>query len=392
MAQNLFSNKENHLLNALRFVAALLVVAGHIRTTFYQDYSQETHGLMKASIFALTSLGSPAVLVFFTLSGYWVGGGALKKIEQGRFSFWDYLLRRLVRLWIVLIPALLMTLAVDAFGMLTFPGSDIYANPDAYTGVRTPISHSLLTFFGNIVFMQSLVVPEFGYDHPLWSLSYEFWYYVAFPCALMLFVPRQSMIARAGWLSGFALAAIVGSVELLYLAPSWLFGAIAGRFPHLFDGLRQRLSSRRWDLCQFASLLVLLAAMCVVRSAGSSVGMKSALGLVTALCLLVMARDLGHPIAFITSLSKLSHCTFSLYTSHMPLVALSGAILVPSAASKWSLVSEQGIYLIIVLLALLGFAWVLALFTERKTDVVHSWIVKTIVNARLSFGKGARPA
>jgi peptidoglycan/LPS O-acetylase OafA/YrhL len=62
------------------------------------------------------------VIVFFVLSGFLVGGSVIKAHRQGQWRWTGYLSRRLSRLWIVIVPALLLTLFWDSIG-LRGPGS-----------------------------------------------------------------------------------------------------------------------------------------------------------------------------------------------------------------------------------------------------------------------------
>ena len=93
-------------LDALRLLAAFLVVAEHARAAVFIPWTQLEGGrMLLAPFYALTSMGHEAVMVFFALSGFLVGGQAIRRLRRGTFSARDYALRRLVRLWIVMIPA-----------------------------------------------------------------------------------------------------------------------------------------------------------------------------------------------------------------------------------------------------------------------------------------------
>src|SRR5215467_4133776 len=104
-------------LDMLRGIAAFLVLAGHVRSYVFQSYAELGQGdlLVKAFYFA-TGLGHQAVIIFFALSGFLVGGRALEDLMTNRFSWSRYFLRRLTRLWIVIIPAMLLTLLFDSIG------------------------------------------------------------------------------------------------------------------------------------------------------------------------------------------------------------------------------------------------------------------------------------
>src|SRR4051794_31312092 len=123
---------ENHAQNAIRGVAALLVVISHARALLCLDWSGVDHGPFNRLLYALGSLGHQSVIVFFVLSGYWVGGAVLHQVRASRFSWVSYGLQRLTRLWVVIIPALVLTAILDRVGAAALTGSAIYQGSPAY--------------------------------------------------------------------------------------------------------------------------------------------------------------------------------------------------------------------------------------------------------------------
>src|SRR5258708_5818586 len=106
-------------LDMLRGLAALGVVVGHARGFIVVQYAGAPSDALGAQLFYFaTSLGHQCVLAFFALSGYLVGGGALRNIRVGDWCLSQYMLRRLVRLWMVLVPALLLTWILDVGGQI----------------------------------------------------------------------------------------------------------------------------------------------------------------------------------------------------------------------------------------------------------------------------------
>lgn len=115
----------------------------------------------------MTSLGHEAVMIFFVLSGYLVGGSVLK--QKHKFEWLKYSITRLTRLWVILIPALLLTLIVDQtlqfFQPEVFAGANIEmwaSGPD-----KSNYSSSIDTLIGNIFFQQTIFVPVYGTNSPL---------------------------------------------------------------------------------------------------------------------------------------------------------------------------------------------------------------------------------
>jgi peptidoglycan/LPS O-acetylase OafA/YrhL len=115
--------RDNQAINALRSLAAVAVVVGHIRTLYFQDYAVVPHSVAVQVGYAGTLFGHSAVMVFFVLSGFWVGGAVLAKTRDGRFRASRYGSDRLVRLWLVLLPALAVTAVLDLSGRWWFPAS-----------------------------------------------------------------------------------------------------------------------------------------------------------------------------------------------------------------------------------------------------------------------------
>jgi peptidoglycan/LPS O-acetylase OafA/YrhL len=203
-------------------LAALLVVVEHLRAFLFVPYAQlKAPGIFTKLFYLVTGLGHQAVMIFFVLSGFLVGGSVITALQSGKWTWKGYLLRRMSRLWVVLIPALLLTLFWDKLG------SGIA--PEGYHGVFREMYHSgptpsipadwsLSTFFGNAFFLQTILVPCFGTNGPLWSLANEFWYYLLFPLVLTIFV--------AGKLPTRILSLLLAMAILLFLPKSILLGGL----------------------------------------------------------------------------------------------------------------------------------------------------------------------
>jgi peptidoglycan/LPS O-acetylase OafA/YrhL len=120
-----------------------------------------------------------AVVVFFLLSGYLVGGSIIRSTASGRWSWRDYLLARGVRLYLALAPALLLTMVWDRIGLGIASGSQ--GNNDTARAIVTApeiaTNSGLVPFVGNLAFLQTIAVPNYGSNFALWSSANEGWYY-----------------------------------------------------------------------------------------------------------------------------------------------------------------------------------------------------------------------
>jgi peptidoglycan/LPS O-acetylase OafA/YrhL len=177
-------------------------------------------------------------MIFFVLSGFLVGGSVLRGRMDGTWSWSLYATNRLTRLWVVLIPALLLGAIWDHCGIHLFGTSGIYggvarANVGIFA-VLPRLSGSVMV--GNALFLQGILTPTFGSNGPLWSLSYEFWYYVLFPL-MVLAVPldkfSSSMVLRG--VASLAVVFFIGETISLYFL-IWFLGATINLAPEESGG------------------------------------------------------------------------------------------------------------------------------------------------------------
>jgi peptidoglycan/LPS O-acetylase OafA/YrhL len=123
------------------------------------------------------------VMVFFVLSGFLISSSIIKDMLERKWSWKRYLVNRITRLWIVLIPSLLFGYAIAKFSIAIF-----------HTGSRYADTLRIKYLFSNMFFLQFRDGKIFGYNLPLWSLANEFWYYLLFPSVLSIFYYRNKLL------------------------------------------------------------------------------------------------------------------------------------------------------------------------------------------------------
>ena len=361
-------------LDLLRGLAALAVLGGHLRAYIFQSYSDlEQAGVqigvvVKAFYFA-TGLGHQAVMIFFALSGFLVGGKALSDILRRRFSWSRYLLRRLTRLWIVIVPTLVLTLLFDKIGIALTHGvgydgrySALYASG---VSASSPIDHSLLTFLGNLAFLQTIYFPIFGSNYPMWSLANEFWYYIVFPLAAWLGFAGPPMVGKAVGFAILVLLVVMLPMGLLEGGAIWAAGAGAAwcaRQPALFGFLRA-------FPVRISALTLLVATLIVSKSPNIALG-DLGLGIAAALTLPVVAHlpSLGGMSKFVARASSELSSTLSM--TRFPLLSL--IVLAGIAPMRWPPgIMAAGVYCALLLVAIV---WAGAIWWcfERNTNSVYS--------------------
>jgi peptidoglycan/LPS O-acetylase OafA/YrhL len=213
-------------LDMARGTAALAVLFGHVRALFFVPYHELTHhSIPLAAFYAVTTLGHQAVIVFFVLSGFFIVSSVVVSFEHGRWSWTAYLINRIVRLSLVLIPALILCCIVDRIGM-ALPSTSALYHRSLENLVATSVANleTFRNFVGSFFYVQSILVQPFGSDGPLWSLSYEFWYYILFPVALCALVSKFRPRARAVYsVLAILVVLFIGRTIALYFL-IWLFG------------------------------------------------------------------------------------------------------------------------------------------------------------------------
>lgn len=164
----------------LRFLAAFEVLLCHARIGNWVEwdrYEPSARSTPVFLLFALTRLGVEAVVIFFVLSGFLVGGKAMERILQGGFDLGSYVLERVTRIYVPLVPALLLSWAASAGGGQPATPGD---------------------FLGNLTGLQGVVCDVFCGNDPLWSLSYETWFYALAAFTGLLFSGCRKWAPFAG--------------------------------------------------------------------------------------------------------------------------------------------------------------------------------------------------
>ena len=322
-------------LDFVRGLASLLVVLGHLRAFDFVGAAQLDHpGFPTQFFYFWTGLSTYAVILFFVLSGYLVGGEVIQDAQSGRWA-WDlYLIKRLTRLWVVLAPALLLTCLWDLAG-IRLHGVETYQGRYFQmlgSGPGGDYDLGLKAFLGNLFFFQGTFTPSYGTDGPLWSLANEFWYYLLFPLLLLGLGRRGKPLAR---LVHLALAAAIFGVlpfRISLFFGVWLIGAAAFIIVRRaqLNRLFKRVGVFGAFLASLLGLLVLCQAGLVDRAAaGWPAFARNNIG---AVLVYLIGITFGGTLPFLVErrstnvpymkISKwLSETSYTLYLVHFPLLA-----------------------------------------------------------------------
>jgi peptidoglycan/LPS O-acetylase OafA/YrhL len=375
-------------LDVSRALAATLVLVVHLRDPLFLGWPSLGEGERNIFVrgwFFVAGMGFESVVVFFVLSGFLVGGLGWGKVKAGSFSLSSYAIDRVSRLFVVFIPALLLTVLLDRLGAHWFGDLGYWTGSNPVLAPKFPSFETrsqLGTFWCNLAMLQSFYCPAYGSNIPLWSLSYEFWFYVVFGLSVLLMAAR-------GWARIAAAVAVVAvlillGVNFLLLLVAWLFGVAA----YLWQpkALQQPM----------LSAIAFVGLTCLSRviqgpEFGAAVLQSSVTMLQAAAFawLLLSMRHVESPLLerFSGVGKHLASFSYTLYLIHFPLMLfvlgvmarLIGRNAFMSGFSPASL-EGVGVYLAAFLIVM-ALAWLFSRATEAHTHKIRSWLKRKLVAA-----------
>jgi peptidoglycan/LPS O-acetylase OafA/YrhL len=307
-----------------------------------------------------------AVVVFFVLSGFVIA----YTLDSRRQSATGYAVARAGRIYSVALPAVLLTVALDAWGTTV--------NPAAYPpGLLTADTPLWLQIAASLLFVNELwfLALPIGSCVPYWSLGYEVWYYIIF--GLAVFLPGRWRVVGAG------AAMLIAGPGILSMFPLWLLGVGLYRFS------RKIVLSRTTGALLWAGTIVAwLAYELITLRTGRLTGDFGLTGgrlslpenyLVGAL---FAAHLAGFPAIsswfapvltrFAKPIQWTAGATFSVYLIHYPVAQLINALDPSPVGTLTSRVLLYG--------GTLTAAFLFAAVTERRKDIwrrAFEWLLRT---------------
>ncbi|MEO7310420.1 MAG: acyltransferase, partial [Chitinophagaceae bacterium] len=288
------------VLDIVRLVASFIVF-------FHHAYSMWYHNVLSEKMVHMAHF---SVVVFFVLSGFLI---AYTTSGNNRGAF-QYAQARLSRLYSILLPAILVS---GICQLIIF-----FADPALYGQYSRPpvlLRYFLSTFFLNEIWFFS-AAPAI--NSPLWSMGYEFWYYLIFGLWFYL---------KKSWKSFFILlfAIVLAGPSILAMMPIWLMGCMAYRI-----SLRRISNSVVW-LIFFFGLAISFIVLDYMNPLPFQLGIPplhyanefikdGITGFFVAASVFAIARlRNSRPIPrVITTFRKIADLTFPLYLLHFPLLIL----------------------------------------------------------------------
>lgn len=354
-------------LDLVRFVAACLVYVYH-----------SNQRLLVKEVLPASHYGHSSVIVFFVLSGF-----VIAQVTATKEREWvSYAASRFARIYSVALPAVVLTILLDAVGRQLLPA--LYQYPFDSIPVRAAASLLLLNewWFVSITSFSNV---------PYWSICYESWYYIAF--AIAVFAPARVAFAV------LSLLALLLGPKIVLLAPLWIAGVVLHRWHRLQEiGL-----GTAWALVVLSVVGIIAFHAIDVQALGTA-WLKSWLGakllvqltfsqffitdyllgcfvFINFAGMRVVSRQLqpffdavAGPVRF------LAGYTLTLYLLHQPLFLFWGAVLRgdPTGYGNWAAITA----LTVLSVGLIGH------FTESRRHRLRAWTEKVLL--RMQAGLVAR--
>lgn len=301
-------------LNAARWVAATTVVFGHVTLFLLHPVMTWHDGHIGYVLTTLSRLRFAAVVVFFVISGYLIGGSVLRSPINWR----SYSLNRFSRIYIVLIPALALTAMLDGASHHLFANNPVYAQswPSGVAGRIAPYDlYGVSNILASVFSVESVYTEPMGSNTALWSLGYEWVFYFVFPLLLLpLGQRRSSPLLQLFVIAAFALVLV--AIHRPAGAMYWLIwsagaAAAAAAFPR----------PRESTMTEYAAgILAAFALIAFIATDILNTGLSLFVIGIAFAALLTQRRFLR--LSLNPRIDKtLADCSYSLYVTHMPVVA-----------------------------------------------------------------------
>lgn len=195
-------------LDALRFIAAFMVLLSHARNTFFPEFGclpPDQQNIFSMGFTMFCRMGHEAVIIFFVLSGFLVGGRGFERVKNGSMNVSSYAIDRFSRIY----PPLVAAIVFYYITSLIIPG--------------TPFSWA--TAIGNLFNLQGICCKSLV--SPFWSLSYEVWFYIILGFLAMILTTKKDWVRIVGIvLFVSATSVFVLGLKYNYLF-IWMMGAVA---------------------------------------------------------------------------------------------------------------------------------------------------------------------
>ncbi|WP_417592051.1 acyltransferase family protein [Parasphingorhabdus sp.] len=198
-------------LDSLRGLSALAVLIGHSFQVFIAPVSPNLF-----PVFGL--MAQAAVMIFFVLSGFLITKSITRNSARpSGFSIGSFARDRFNRIYPPLVFAIVLVVALFVLAPYFFPSRSHDFLPGGSFIARDGFFVGFPEVAGTLIFLNGFVVENISANGPLWSLSFEVWYYVV--AGFIAWRPRLGLPIGIAILVGLALSnTLFGIYSIIWFA------------------------------------------------------------------------------------------------------------------------------------------------------------------------------
>ena len=299
----------NHL-DMFRWVSAYVVLLAHT----YQIFVAPINSFFSESAAIVAQMG---VMVFFVLSGFLISKSISKNISINRtFKLGVFVRARANRILSPFLFSMALACLLWLVAPKIFPSGDVNYLKTTHDIARLGFILDWLSFFGTLFFINEFITKTVLVNGPLWSLSFEIWYYII---AGWFFSANSKFNIAALMLIIIGLS-ILNYIFLVYFLV-WLFGFSLAEFHN---------NEYKWDNFLY---YIFAIAMCIqlllvyfyifpnsafqVRGTIIIGAANCTFGFIFSIYLFFILRKIDKPFSLFVNFSKHS---YSLYIYHFPVL------------------------------------------------------------------------
>lgn len=293
-------------LDTFRFLSAFLVMLTHLRFYCFTNYgglNTESKTIFTKVLFFLTNLGNDAIIVFFVISGFLVGGKTIEKIANHEdISAKSFAIKRIVR---IVLPLFAVLVINTIFNIIQGIPNDWYR------------------IIGNLLCLQGAFVnPEPGVG-VLWTMSYIVWFYVLI-FGIILLSKKDIKHIVAGLITIIAVFWIFSRMGQSVFNVFYIAMGILAYFL-----TKKKINKKIWIISILIAIISTLLHSVSKGSLSSSLSVESYL--IQSIQMVSYAVVIGLSTQLIPQkkalkterfFSKISKISYSLYLIHLPIILM----------------------------------------------------------------------
>lgn len=343
-------------LESLRGLSAIVVLFSHAFQAFVAPQDVTLYSIVRL-------LGQSAVMMFFVLSGFLIGHSIQKNIQQNQlFSIKTYTMQRCKRILPPFLFALFWMLSLYGLAPYFFATQSHSFEIIPALMLRTAYDFSLHELVGSVFFVNEFLTPTLSANAPLWSLSYEVWFYIL---AGLMAMWRYAFV-RVGFVITLLILSVLNLQFLVYFSV-WLLA-----FAFSFNQVRRRLDGHSLKITQW---IFAIFALCIAiydayqffvidqvktYQANLFTMFNACIGVVFAIFLLQLFLKQHNFKPIWASSARFS---YTLYVTHFPILLFAMGVFPQSYMRSIGLSIFS---LTISMLVCIAFSWLVAKFLEPQ--------------------------